>query len=208
MKMEFMGKTWEASNKISLVLAASNAFLVVLVLMMFYSIMGSKDRIVLTPPHMDRAMSVSWDSASEDYYKSWGLYLATLIGNITPSNVIFVTDTLSSYVDASIYKAVRVKLLALAKDERFAQSDGLSFFSPHAVSFEPSTSKVFVTGGLVYTTALSSNKAERPVVYEFVMETRDGRPRVLGLDSYESTEPHTLKWIEAHPAPAKQPVQE
>jgi conjugal transfer pilus assembly protein TraE len=165
-------------------------------------ILTMHERIVLVPPVLEHKADVSWNSANEEYYKSVGLYFAVLIGNITPSNVNFVSKTLASLLDPEIYEQVKVKLKSYSEDLGMNSSNVVNFFSPKNVVFEKDTNKVFVNGTLT-TTSSGGNPHFREVVYELSIEIRNGLPIITSLDSYEGTEGHTLEWIKSHP---KNPV--
>jgi conjugal transfer pilus assembly protein TraE len=157
------------------------------------------------PPYLNKQVSVGWDSASDDYYKSFGLYFATLVGNITPSNVDFITKTLSTFLAPEIYTQVKPKLIALSQDAIFRESGGASVYTPGpGLEYEPETSKVFVSGTMTTTSYAKALPEMKNIIYEIAINIRDGRPQITYLDSYEGTQPRTLKWMAANPELAKQ----
>jgi conjugal transfer pilus assembly protein TraE len=145
-------------------------------------------------------------TASSEYLKSFGLYIATLAGNITPYNIEFITDILSRHLDSRVYTAVRTRLRAVADDPLFRSSGGASWFEAKRLDFEKETSRVFVVGQLNTLSAGKSSADVAPVVYDLKIEMRDGRPLVTALNSYEGSEPHTLKWL-ASPSNVQKPAE-
>lgn len=204
MKIRIMSRTWEMSTAVTIWLAISNTVLVMLLLMAMNAMFSTKERVTLVPPYLNEQVSVGWNSASESYYKSFGLYFATLVGNITPSNVDFIIEILSTFLDPEIYTSVKPKLIALSKDPIFRESGGASVFSPGHITYEPETSKVFVSGIMTMTSYAKSQPELKNVVYETAIHIKDGKPRINHLDSYEGTQPHTLKWMASNPEQAKQ----
>lgn len=204
MKLKNFLQTWTMSTTVTLWMVASNTVLVVLLFITMNRAFSEKERIALVPPYLNERVSVGWNSASEGYYKSWGLYFATLIGNITPSNVDFLIDILSTFLDSEIYTSVRPKLIALSKDPIFMKSGGASFFAPGHITYEPETTKVFVPGTMTMTSYGQGQPEQKNVIYEFAIHIKDGMPKISYLDSYEGAQPRTLKWMAANPELAKQ----
>jgi len=161
------------------------------------------ERIVLVPPHMDQKMEVSWRHANAAYYKAWGLYATTLVGNVTPKTVDFVADALGFLLHPSIYPRIRAQVKGLAEDPVFQRANAINYFAPHEVTYEVDADrrqKVFVTGQLITsnfeaTTAVSGARSDTKwVVYEMTFEQTDGRPVIVELTSYPGRQPHTMKW--------------
>ena len=198
MKLSAMMGSWEKANRFAYYLLLSNTALAVTLMGTLYLAIGNRERVVLVPPQLDARVTVGMTTASSEYLKSFGLYIATLVGNITPYNVDFLTDILSRYLDARVYTAVRTRLQAVANDPVFRNSGGASWFEARRLDYEKETSRVFVVGQLNTLSAGKTNPDVAPVVYELRIEMRDGRPLVLALDSYEGSEPHSLKWQASH----------
>ena len=156
----------------------------------------------LVPPGMTAEATVGKRGADATYLQSFGLYVATLSANITPKNAAFVADQLSSVVDPDVYPAIRRQILAYASDPQMQQTGAATRFDATAVSYEPETQKVFVSGNFQVVSSYSIGRVE-PVVYEMKVAIRNGRPWVMSIDHYPGSEPKTLKWLENHPpAPA------
>ena len=198
MKLSAMLDSWEKANRFSHWLMLSNAALAVALMGTVYLAIGNRERVVLVPPQLDARVTVGMSTASSEYLKSFGLYIATLAGNITPYNVEFLTGILSRHLDARVYTAVRTKLQAVAADPVFRSSGGASWFEAKRLDYEKETSRVFVVGQFNTLSAGKSSPEVAPVVYDLKIEMRDGRPLVTALDSYEGSEPRTLKWQASH----------
>ena len=93
---------------------------------------------------------------------------------------------------------MRTRLQAVAADPVFRSSGGASWFEARHLDYEKETSRVFVVGQLNTLSAGKSSPEVAPVVYDLKIEMRDGRPLVTALDSYEGSEPRTLKWLASH----------
>ena len=204
MNLKNMLQRLTLSSSVVLWMLVSNTALVLMAFMMVNSVLSERERVTLVPPYLNERVTVGWNSASEGYYKSWGLYFAVLIGNITPSNVDFIINILSTFLDEKIYTSIKPKLIALSQDPIFRESGGASVFAPGHITFEPETSKVFIPGTMTMTSYAKAQPELKNVVYEFAIYIKDGVPKISYLDSYEGVQPRTLKWMAANPELAKQ----
>lgn len=151
------------------------------------------DRVVLVPPSMDKKAAIAWDAADKEYKKSFGLYLATLVGNIQPKSSATVLDSVSAFMEARIYNEFREKLLLIINDPVFKSSGSVISFIPQSIQYENETSRVFVTGTIVTSTS-GSTKYSKKVIYELGVRIREGRPWVFHFTSYEGNQPQTVNW--------------
>lgn len=205
MKLIFLGKTWDMALRNNTGLLVSNVVLSLLLFISVTSNLSNHERIVLTPPHMDKKMEVAWNAASGEYMKSWGLYVATLIGNITPKNVNLVADAMGGFLDPSIYPQVRAQIKSLAEDPVFQRANAINYFAPEQAVYEVDSEKrqkVFVVGQLVTSSFEGLQQGARGgdfkwVVYEMSLLMRDGRPVITEFTSYPGNQPHTQKWLQA-----------
>lgn len=178
--------------------AISNMMLAAAVLLFSINQFSIHETTRLIPPTLTTEVKIGWSAADEEYLKSFGLYAALLMGNVTPKNVQFVADSVSAFVDPVIYPAVRQKMMVLAKDPVFVTNAGSVSFSSNGVVYEKDTSKIFVKG--VMTTLSATGKPQKePVTVEYVIKIRHGRPVITAFDTYEGNTARTLKWLQAHP---------
>lgn len=205
MKRLFMSSTWEEADSRNSKLTLSNLIVGIIALMAVAHTLSLKERVTLVPPHLDRAVSIGWRSANEDYLKSFGMYAISLIMNVTPKNVTFISDVVAGFIDAPIYPDVRAKMLSLAQDPTFRDAAATVAYTPDLVDYERETNKVFVVGNLL-TASAGNRQGAKPVVYEVVVEIRAGRPWITSLESYPGREPKTLKWLSEHKQQSGQPA--
>lgn len=175
-------------------LSVSCCIMAIITLFSVITAMTRHERIVIVPAGLSTKATLEWTSADASYYKAFGLFIATLIGNITPHNVKFVSDALSPYMGSAVYSDVRKRLLSIAETEQFRDSAAATRFIPASVVYEPDTHKVFVQGQMIITTAVSSKQNE--LVYEMTLVMRNGQPTVDNITSYEGIDMHTQEWIE------------
>ena len=196
MQLSALFRGWRELNKVVVTLLVTNIVLALGLMVSVTRQSMSHERIVLVPPNLTESARIAWKNASGSYYKAWGLYIATLIGNLTPNNVRFIVDSLSHLFSAKIYTGLREKLISIAEDETIRHAGATNYFSPHQAIYEPSTGRTFILGNL--TLQYRSRSENKPVVYEMAFDMQSGVPIVTHFTSYEGTEAKTEKWKRAH----------
>jgi conjugal transfer pilus assembly protein TraE len=193
--MEFKNflKTWQGANsenKFHRWLLAGQSIALVIALVGWQS----KDRVtVIVPPTLNEKAEISQRAANVGYKKSWGLYAAELLGNITPSNVEFVVEALSSMMTGETYEKFRTTAaLQVEKIKR----DGMSIsFEPRSVQYERTTDKIFVTGNSVVEAAGVKTPQSFTRVFEVMIEVNHGVPTISYIDTYQG-QPKTREVLE------------
>jgi conjugal transfer pilus assembly protein TraE len=174
-------------------LLVSNAILAMGVVYGLFAFSGERERIVLVPPSLDAKAEIAWNSANKEYVKGFGMYIATLVGNIQPKSSTVVLDAVSAFMDPSIYTEFRQQLLSLIEDPVFKSSGSVISFQANSIQYEVETNRVFVTGTLITTTS-GTQKYQKQVTYEMGITIREGRPWVSHFLSYEGTVARTVSW--------------
>ena len=148
--------------------------------------------VVIAPPEMTKAVSVSRDGADQDYLETFSVATAILLGNVTPDNAEFVKKALGPLLDPGIYNDVMRALdrqIIEIKDNRIT-----SRFSERSVVYEKETGKFFVTGYRVVKGPASDEKRE-VATYEYEWRVRNFRPLLTFVTNYAGN-PQTKKEIE------------
>lgn len=149
--------------------------------------------IVLVPPTLTHEVDITRSKASGEYKEAWGLYLAELLGNVTPATADFLKEAIEPILAPSIYRTV---LDAMAEHIKAIQMDRVTIsFRPRQVLFEEETNKVFVSGELT-SQGPNSHPDVRRRTYEFVLSIKNYRPRLDYIDVYPD-EPKTLQRLKA-----------
>ncbi len=163
--------------------------LLIIANLLLASYMTRQDAIItLVPPVIDEEMEILQNDASETFKKSWGLHIATLVGNVKASNVDFVVKSLEPLLDTSIVSRTRSMLaeqIETIKRERLSTS-----FTPTLVSYERSTQKVFVSGQQEIT-GRNEDAISNTRTYEIGVEIRQYRPVIFHIDAYNEKPKYT-----------------
>jgi len=189
MKLKDFLKTWEGT-------LAENKFnrLFVLLLMVANLVLGAKifftqPVITMQPPTLDTQAWVAEDKASQSYKEAWGMYLATQIGNVTPSTVVLIKDWLGPLLSPAVYDEV---ISALEVQVVQIKNDRVSMrFEPRTVVYEPDSEKVFVYG-YSYTIGVHGHEERTERTYEFRIGITQFLPTVDFIDTY-ADKPRTKK---------------
>jgi conjugal transfer pilus assembly protein TraE len=193
MNLKKMILSWDATQKAAGVMLVSNVLLAAGLLMAINKLSDQHERIVLTPPGLSKQVSVGWLDADTEYLKSFGLYFATLMTNVTPKSAPLVADSLSSMVAPAIYPDVRKQILAFGKDPAFLASGGSVSFEASEIVAEKGTNKVFIVGERTVNTVGSRERTQQ--VLELTLKMAAGRPQVQAIDYYPGNQPHTAEWL-------------
>ena len=199
MNLTRLGKNWDLAVRNNTILLLANIFFAIALTVTSVLAFFNRERVILVPPRMDDKMVVAWNNAGAEYFKAFGLFVATLLGNITPANSKFVADQLSVFIEPKLYAPIRTQVLAYADDPRFARGASFNYFSPQKVVWEPGTSKVFVMGTITmssFNPQVSGPYEYRTVVYEFKFAMNDGRPLIVDFNSYPGNDARTVAWVE------------
>jgi len=197
MKLPWQKTTWENSIRANVALAFSNAVLALIAIIAVIHSFSVKSDVVLTPPRVDEEMRIGFDSANEAYVKSFGLYAAQLISNITAANANFVVEAMSSFMDSSVYAETRKTILSTVDTRLFKEAAGATKYEPTNIVYEPSTRKVFVIGNMTTLSSIGPGSATS-MVYEMEIRIVERRPVIYSLTSYPGSVPHTQEWLKDH----------
>lgn len=202
MLLRKMNLTLSGAAELTKYLLVSNVALAIGLALAVGKLVSDHEVTRLVPPYLETEATVGWNTADKAYLEGIGLYVADLIGNITPKNAAFVADRASEILTPRIYKSARAQILALADDPVFSTSGGSVRFQAMKVESEADAQKVFVIGQFI-SDQIGSHQV-KPVVIEMKIIVRDGRPWVDSLDQYSGMQPHTAKWLAENQSRAQQ----
>ncbi|OJY94429.1 MAG: hypothetical protein BGP25_05410 [Lysobacterales bacterium 63-13] len=137
--------------------------------------------ITINPPDPKGIVTYERTRASEDALTSWGLYIATLLGNVSPKNAQFVSNSVGQILAPEIYQDV---MRTVAEQAKAIEMDQLTLrFEPAEVKFDPNRNAVYVVGWLSTQDAHgSTNRVQR--TYEMWWKVVNYQPRLVGLNAY------------------------
>jgi conjugal transfer pilus assembly protein TraE len=143
---------------------------------------------------------VARESAAREVKDAWALYLAELLGNVSPGNAEFLQRALEPLLAPELRRAVTA---VMAYQVRKIQRENVTLtYLPRSVLYEPETDRVFVTGA--QTSAGPAGKPQARVrTYDLRVAFRHYRPVVTHLDDYPD-EPRTRERAGARAEPEQE----
>ncbi|AEM49124.1 type IV conjugative transfer system protein TraE [Acidithiobacillus ferrivorans SS3] len=165
--------------------------LVIVILSQQWMIFTIKTETRLVPPYLDRAVNIGYATASAGYYESWGLYVAELVGNLTPGDATYVANSLGKLFDANDFAIVKGKVLATAAAERGDQAN--FFFQAKRTIWQAANKTVFVYGLLSQINNLGQTVSKVHYTFSMAVHIEGGRPVLDNFNAYQGG-PHTIKW--------------
>lgn len=145
--------------------------------------LSTKDRtVVMVPPVLEQEAWVTRQDGSMSLRESWAVYVATLLGNVTPRSVAQVGPMLGKVIYPGAYEGVMKSLSALEKEVKTEQLE--IQFSPTGVFSIPSKNQVAVSGEFRMRSARGS---EKKFIRTYLIGVRivNYRPAVYAIDIQE-----------------------
>ena len=181
MNKEAMQTTYSGLAKNNRVLRLALIGVVVANLFLVIGLVFRSQIVTIVPSNVMTKATYTSSSADESALSSWGLYVATLLGNVTPANADFTAATVGQLLSPSIYKTV---MDGIATQVKHIKQDQLTLkFDPAEVKFNAAKGAVTINGWL--TTTDAHGTAQRAdTTYEIYFDVVNYQPRIIGLTSY------------------------
>jgi conjugal transfer pilus assembly protein TraE len=145
------------------------------------ALLRAERTVVLVPPLLEGQVSVARAAASQEVKEAWALFVAELLGNVSPAGAEFLEKALDPLLAPSLRRSV---LEVLAEQVREIQRERVSMrFTVRELLYDPATDTVFVTG-IQTTTGPGGKPVARPRTYEVVVGFQNYRPVIRHLDVY------------------------
>ncbi len=163
------------SMSLLVVMIITNVFLV-------SGLVNKRESVVLIPPNLTQEVKLVQNKANEGYLKAWGLFLAELVGNVTPQNISFIRASVDPLLSPKIYQEF---IDALESQAAQIKIDNISMsFEPKVVIFEEESNLVFVSGHSVIA-GPAGDETRSTRTYEFMIQMNGYKPLLTWVDTYE-----------------------
>lgn len=190
---EFL-KTWEGTQAENRWNRLAIVGLIGLAGLLSVKVMTKDAVVVLQPVTLSEEAWVTKAQASQSYLESWGLFLAQLVGNVTPATVDFLKDRLGPLLAPAIYADV---IEAVEVQANQIRNDRVSMrFEPRAIEYELSTNKVFVYGNS-FVKGVNGTEERNERTYEFEISISQYQPTVHYMTTYAGR-PRTERIVQQH----------
>lgn len=185
MKLDKFLNTWEGLQFEKRWHRIFTAILLLIVLLLSIKILLKETIVVFHPGTHDKGAWVTKNKASQSYKEAWGLCLAQLIGNVTPSSLEFIKERLQLLLSPKVYQEVMDELNMQAQH---IKKDRLSLrFEPKSVEFETETGKVFVSGTSFENGIGGRDEYRSDRTYEFVITINNYGPVITSISTYKGS---------------------
>ena len=144
MKFEAATKSWRETHATNRWLLLANMGLICCVLLILLGFPRTSVVTRLIPHGIQGPIEVAQTNADESYYKSFSLYLATMIGNVSPGNVSVIKEA----IEPMLASGIRQPMLDILADQtQTIMDEGVTMtYRPRQVLFDPEQQKSWVTG--------------------------------------------------------------
>jgi len=156
----------------------SLCLLLALGLILNATFLKKNERIIVSPPEIQREFWVESNRASPEYLEQMGVFFAILGGNLSPSNAAYNVKFLSSYIPPDVYSDVKSELAAQA--HYITKNNITQAFFPVSVKVLDGDGRVFVEGDVIRnigTTRISKEK----MVFNIKLRMKDFKVMVEEL---------------------------
>lgn len=175
-------QTWQGLNRENLFHRAALGILAVALLVSQCQMMRDDQVVVLEPPmDLTERAKITPNGASDEYLRSWVLFIAQFLGNVTPDNAELVKEGLLPILSADVYNDIRQSLEQQVVE--FRESGMSTSYNVRQIIYESETDKYFVLGQQTTRAPSAEPQTERRV-YEIEMDIERYRPVVTYLAAY------------------------
>lgn len=172
MNYKFWSKTREGSLAENRIMRTAVAIQTFVIVVLAIGLVNKNTTVVLVPPTLDERSEISASGSSPETQTAWGMYLAGLMGNVTPTSSKALKEMISPHLTSKLWGNTRDALDAQVREIQQAQLT-LSF-APTIARFDPDSKKVIVTGELVIRGLRGQEKRELRT-YEMGFVTKNYR---------------------------------
>jgi conjugal transfer pilus assembly protein TraE len=114
-------------------------------LMITYSLVGAQ-RVVVTPPQINKSFWVSGERVGNAYLEQMGGYVAWLMLDLTPASAAWKKDALLSFSSPEDYEVLKLQMELEA--ERLRKINGSTYFQLQQLEPDEEAQTVLLTGRL------------------------------------------------------------
>lgn len=181
MKIETLKEALEAESALSKVRRQGLWLLGLAHLLTLGYLLWAPTPIILVPPTLNQEVTLSRERASGALKESWGLYIAELLGNITPANASFIERSLGPLLASGVYPEV---MASVHQDLAALRADRVTIrFRALEVLHDPEQDRVFVRGETITQGPASAPLTEQRT-YQIDVRFHHYRPVIEGLEVY------------------------
>ena len=156
--------------------------LMALMVVQFWSTATKEQVVAIVPPTMTEKGWVSETDSSGTYSDAWVLYVAMMLGNVTPDNAEVVKSAIGPILHPEIYQNV---MTVLADQIQSIRKDRVSMaFQPDKVLRDSEKRNRFYVTGRAVTEGPTGDKSRTARTYEIELAIKDFKPVIEWISTY------------------------
>jgi len=156
--------------------------LVVSNLILAVAAMSTQAVVTIQPPGLSEKVRIARNDASTNYIKGWAMFIADLLGNVTPGRSAFILETLTPLLSPNLYRPITTAIKEQAR--KMDQERVTSSFTTQRVTYDPKHNIVYATGRQV-SRGPGSSPVSQTRTYEMIININDYRPLITALTVYD-----------------------
>ncbi|AIW22720.1 hypothetical protein F0267_01135 [Vibrio coralliilyticus] len=138
---------------------------------------------IVTPPTFTEQISMRGNQVSESYQSMWAMFVAEMIGNISPSRMDIVLQTMQRMIPAKNWDEVKEQMTAQLARLKIRKVE--EKFSVKDVTIDPVTKVVWVTGEKETTSIRTGRSVSEMWTFEVRIDSNGvGSPVITHLKQY------------------------
>lgn len=138
-------------------------------------------KVIIQPITLSEEAWVTSKHASTSYQETWGVFLATLLGNATPDTVSFIRERIGPLLSPKIFAEV---MIAINEQAESIRQDRVSMrFEPRYVLYEEEADRVYVYG-FSFVKDSTTKEARSESTYEFQVSIKNYQPEIEHMTVY------------------------
>jgi conjugal transfer pilus assembly protein TraE len=162
-------------------LYTSNVLLSVGLVISLFMYINKDDKTIVLPSQITGEMVIGESRANEEYQKRFAFAVANLIGNVSPSNIDFVTDSIEEMLSPQL-RSVLLPSLQNEANVLKVRSLQQDYIIRDMIWSNPAD-MVYVWGKK--RTRNGSEQVQEDYTYEIRIKPIDGYPRIVHLKGYK-----------------------
>ena len=171
-------------------LLISNVVLTILLFVSFYQNLTSTEVVILKANPYCQDLKLGENFINETNQQRLSVLIASSMGNVSPQNAKFQSDTILSYANPSIYQEVKdiidIEFEALRKERLSINFTPENVFTEHGKTFVSGMNEIIGSTGI---------KKKHVRTYEFLWQVKNYSPTFNYVNVYDDI-PHDSFWQE------------
>jgi len=182
MNLKLFNQNWGDLRFENIVSRITIPILAVALVIAVIKLSNVKPIVTVLPPNLTETAQIAHNEANTATKKSYGLYIAQMLGNVHPGTVDFLVTSLEDILHPTIYHDVKEGIMDQIS---LIQQEDLSItFEPRTIDYWKDTNRVVIHGNRT-TEGRGQEKSIERVTYEVEVGINNYLPQITFINVYE-----------------------